>query len=91
MGDAQGCRYGGELRTLSVRAEISILPVDNKVSPNQPGYRVRFDGFEVGPVDIAPISPRGRSMCRSRPQGAADDLRQSRPDRRSKPAPTSLR
>jgi len=34
--------------SLSVRAEISILPVAHKGSPNQPGYRVRLDGIEVG-------------------------------------------
>ena len=31
-----------------MRAEISILPVAHKGSPNQPGYRVRLDGIEVG-------------------------------------------
>jgi len=55
------------------------LPAAHKGLPNQPGYRVRLDGIEVGaPVSIAPISPRGRSMRRSRARGAADDLRQSR-------------
>lgn len=79
IGDALGCHYEGELRMPSVRAEISILPVAHKRSPNQPGYRVRLDGIEVGaPVSIAPISPRGRSMRRSRARGAADDLRQTR-------------
>ncbi len=48
FGDAQGCRYEGELRTLSVRAEISILPAAHKGLPNQPGYRVRLGGIEVG-------------------------------------------
>jgi hypothetical protein len=48
IGDALGCHYEGELRMPSVRAEISILPVAHKRSPNQPGYRVRLDGVEVG-------------------------------------------
>jgi uncharacterized protein (DUF736 family) len=33
-------RFEGVLRTLSVRAEISIVPVTDKGSPNQPDYRV---------------------------------------------------
>jgi len=36
----EGGRYEAELKTLSVRAEISILPVIDKTSPNQPDYRV---------------------------------------------------
>jgi uncharacterized protein (DUF736 family) len=40
--------YEGELRTLSVRAEISIVPVTDKGSPNQPDYRVLSGGIEVG-------------------------------------------
>jgi hypothetical protein len=47
-GDAQGGRYEGELRTLSMRAEISILPAAHKGLPNQPGYRMRIGGIEVG-------------------------------------------
>ena len=41
-------RYEGELKTLSVRAEISILPVSDKTSPNQPDYRVLSQGTEIG-------------------------------------------
>jgi uncharacterized protein (DUF736 family) len=41
-------RYEGELKTLSVRAEIAILPVGDKASPNQPDYRVMSQGIEVG-------------------------------------------
>jgi len=40
--------YEGELRTLSVRAEISIVPVVDKGSPNQPDYRVLSGGIEIG-------------------------------------------
>jgi uncharacterized protein (DUF736 family) len=73
-GDAQACRYEGELKTLSVRAEISILPVAHEGSPNQPGYRVRLDGIEVAAgwhrtdlasrkeyVSLSPSRGRGRS------------------------------
>ena len=41
-------RYEGELRTLSIRADISIVPVVDKMSPNQPDYRVLSQGIEVG-------------------------------------------
>ena len=44
----QDGRYEGELRTLSVRAEISILPVVDKNSPNQPDFRVVSQGIEIG-------------------------------------------
>ena len=41
-------RYDGELRTLSVRAEIQIVPVTDKTTPSQPDYRVLSQGIEVG-------------------------------------------
>jgi uncharacterized protein (DUF736 family) len=41
-------RYEGELRTLSVRAEIVILPVADKASQSQPDFRVMSQGIEVG-------------------------------------------
>ena len=41
-------RYEGELRTLSVRAEILLLPVAEKASPSQPDYRVMSQGIEIG-------------------------------------------
>ena len=41
-------RYEGELRTLTIRAEIAILPVGEKASPNQPDYRVMSQGIEIG-------------------------------------------
>ena len=41
-------RYDGELRTLSVRAEIQIVPVTDKSTPSQPDYRVLSQGIEVG-------------------------------------------
>ena len=40
--------YAGELKTLSVRAEIVILPVGEKASPTQPDYRVMSQGIEIG-------------------------------------------
>ena len=41
-------RYEGELRTLTIRADIAVLPVADKASPNQPDYRVLSQGIEVG-------------------------------------------
>jgi uncharacterized protein (DUF736 family) len=41
-------RYEGELKTLSVRAEITIVPVGEKASPNQPDFRVMSQNIEVG-------------------------------------------
>jgi uncharacterized protein (DUF736 family) len=40
--------YEGELRTLTIRAEISIVPVGDKASANQPDYRVLSQGIELG-------------------------------------------
>ena len=41
-------RYEGELKTLSVRAEILIVPVADKSAPSQPDYRVLSQGIEIG-------------------------------------------
>ncbi len=41
-------RYEGELKTLSVRADIAILPVGEKTSPNQPDFRVVSQDIEIG-------------------------------------------
>ena len=40
--------YEGELKTLSMRTEVSIIPVTDKVSPGQPDYRVLAQGIEIG-------------------------------------------
>jgi uncharacterized protein (DUF736 family) len=40
--------YEGELKTLSVRADISIVPVTDKVSHNQPDFRVLSRAVEIG-------------------------------------------
>jgi uncharacterized protein (DUF736 family) len=41
-------RYESELKTLSVRADITLLPVGDKASPSQPDYRVVSQGIEIG-------------------------------------------
>jgi len=41
-------RYEGELKTLSVRADIQIVPVTDKSGAAQPDYRVLSQGIEIG-------------------------------------------
>ncbi len=41
-------RYEGELKTLSVRAAIVLVPVGDKASPGQPDYRVLSQDIEIG-------------------------------------------
>jgi uncharacterized protein (DUF736 family) len=41
-------RYEGELRTLSVRAPISIVPIADKSAENKPDFRVDSNGAELG-------------------------------------------
>ena len=41
-------RYEGELRTLSVRADIVLIPVGEKGAESQPDYRVLSQGVEIG-------------------------------------------
>jgi len=41
-------RYEGELKTLSMRADITILPVTDKASHGQPDFRVLSRGVEIG-------------------------------------------
>ncbi|KQM17233.1 hypothetical protein ASE73_09640 [Sphingomonas sp. Leaf24] len=40
--------FKGQLKTLSIRAEIEIIPNRGKTSENQPDYRVLAEGSEVG-------------------------------------------
>jgi uncharacterized protein (DUF736 family) len=40
--------FKGQLRTLSIRAEIEILPNERKANDNHPDFRVLSDGVEVG-------------------------------------------
>ena len=41
-------RYEGELKTLSVRADITLIPVGEKSAESQPDYRVLSQGVEIG-------------------------------------------
>jgi uncharacterized protein (DUF736 family) len=40
--------FKGELKTLTIRAEIDIVPNDAKSSDSQPDFRVLSEGIEVG-------------------------------------------
>lgn len=43
-----GDGYKGELKTLSIRADITIVPNNRKTSDVQPDYQVVAGGVEVG-------------------------------------------
>jgi uncharacterized protein (DUF736 family) len=45
---SQNGGFKGQLRTLSIRADIEIVPNDRKASGTQPDYRVLSEGVEVG-------------------------------------------
>jgi len=40
--------YKGQLKTLSIRAEIDILPNPSKSGDSQPDFRVMTQGVEIG-------------------------------------------
>jgi uncharacterized protein (DUF736 family) len=41
-------RYKGHLRTVSIQAEIDIVPNQQKASDSQPDFRVLTQGIEIG-------------------------------------------
>ena len=41
-------RYAGELRTVSLRVDIEIVPIADKASANLPDYRVLADDLDIG-------------------------------------------
>jgi uncharacterized protein (DUF736 family) len=41
-------RYKGHLRTVSIQAEIDIVPNQQKSSDSQPDFRVLTQGIEIG-------------------------------------------
>jgi uncharacterized protein (DUF736 family) len=44
----EGKGFKGQLKTLSIRTEIEILPNPHKAGDSQPDYRVSAGGVEVG-------------------------------------------
>lgn len=53
-------RFKGELKTLSIRAEILILPNKDKKAENQPDYRVVSEGIEVGAAWVRKSESSGK-------------------------------
>ena len=41
-------RYTGQLKTISIKADIDIVPNANKTADTQPDYRVLTQGTEIG-------------------------------------------
>jgi len=53
-------RFRGEVKTLSIRAEILILPNKDKKAENQPDYRVFSDRVEVGAAWVRKSESSGK-------------------------------
>ena len=53
-------RFIGELKTLSIRAEILILPNKDKKTENQPDYQVVSEGVEVGAAWVRSSESSGK-------------------------------
>ena len=41
-------RYSGQLKTISIKADIDIVPNANKTTDSQPDFRVLTQGTEIG-------------------------------------------
>ena len=41
-------RYTGQLKTISIKADIAIVPNANKTTDSQPDFRVLTQGTEIG-------------------------------------------
>ena len=41
-------RYTGQLKTISIKADIDIVPNTNKTTDSQPDFRVLTQGTEIG-------------------------------------------
>ena len=52
-------RYKGELKTLTIRAEIILVPNGDKGAENHPDYRVFAEGIEVGAAWIRTAETSG--------------------------------
>lgn len=58
--------FKGQLRTLSIKANVEIMPNESKSNDTQPDYRVLSDGTEIGADRCAGRKRRGAITCRSR-------------------------
>jgi uncharacterized protein (DUF736 family) len=86
-------RFEGELRTLSIRAEIAIVPATDKASPNQPDFRVMSQGIEIGAGWLRNGQTSGKEyVCHSRSRLPSSAPRPSTPTLAvppGRPIPTS--
>jgi uncharacterized protein (DUF736 family) len=55
-------RYKGHLRTVSIQAEIDIVPNQQKSSDSQPDFRVLTQGIEIGAGWQKKAKPPARNM-----------------------------
>ena len=53
-------RFKGELKTLTIRAEIAIVPNQDKTSKTHPDYRVICEGVDVGAAWIRKSGTTGK-------------------------------
>ncbi len=79
--------YKGQLKTLTIRAEIDIVPNAAKSAEAQPDFRVLTQGVEIGAGWTRTGETFGPGLCEPQPRRpgirAAPALRESRPRRRS--------
>jgi uncharacterized protein (DUF736 family) len=53
-------RYQGQLKTLTIRAEVTFTPNPDKSNGNQPDYRICADGIEIGAACIRNAETSGK-------------------------------
>ena len=52
--------YKGQIKTLSIRADIDLVPNTTKTADNQPDFRVMTRGYEIGAVWIRKSETSGK-------------------------------
>ena len=57
--------FKGQIKTLSIRADIDIVPNTSKSADQQPDFRVLSQGVEIGGPGYARAKFRGINMSRS--------------------------
>ncbi|WP_244530547.1 DUF736 domain-containing protein [Salaquimonas pukyongi] len=53
-------RYQGNLKTFTIRAEVTFTPNPDKSNGNQPDYRIFSDGIEIGAAWIRTAETSGK-------------------------------
>jgi type IV secretory pathway protease TraF len=80
-----GNGFKGELKTLSIRADIAIVPNGHKSADTQPDYRVSAGGVEVGAGWIRRGEHVRQGLCLAEP--GRPRIRPPAPLRQSRPRP----